>query len=869
MDRAQPLIQRQRELAAITRALTTDGESRGVVLTGAAGVGKTTLARFATGSLPGTVRWVAGTESARSIPLGVFAHLVVGSTTSRDPVNFLAAAREALLADGDDLVIGVDDAHLLDQLSATFLHQLALDGKARIVATVRSGESVPDAVTSLWKDGYLQRLELEPFTREQSVAYVESVLGGPLEELSADRMWEASGGNALFLKHLVEGALEAGTLSDKRGVWQLRGRAAITSELAALLESRIAQLPDDVLRCLQLLAFCEPIDLDVLASVAGEESIEEAERRGLVRVHEDGIRLEVRYAHPLFSEVIRRGLGRAAARRLRGILVEALQSSDLSTVSSRIRLTELALDSDRPPDTALLLSSARSAIGFADSALGERFARAAVQRGGGFDAAQLLGRTLFWLGKSDEDEALLTEFDPDALDQRELATWGMVRFANLFFGKGDVDSAEEVLGILRERVTEPSLALTIRALGAGSAVAQNRLAEGLSEAQAVLARPDLTPWAVEWATYAQLWVFAVSGSGDIAGASARNDAVAGKVDGLFRYMAGLASVRALILTGQFDAAERRAQRFLDNASSLEYLAWGQASVVVADMELVRGRIADAARRLEQAVAALSVGPSTNAIAWIFPAYYPLIQAYSLLGRVTDAEAVLDAAETRYGGQVAVHRPHLDLARGWVFAARGETSRAVELAREAARAASVAGQFGVEALALHTATRFGDSSGAGRLAQLVECCDGPLVRLAAAQAAAAESGDFGELMRVAGEYERIGVPMEAADAYALAATAAKRAGHRGSGLAAAAAADALAARCDHASTPAVTASAQPLPLTSREREIASMVAAGLTNREIADRLVVSVRTVEGHIYRACLKLDVTDRARLAEVLRSAR
>ena len=42
----------------------------------------------------------------------------------------------------------------------------------------------------------------------------------------------------------------------------------------------------------------------------------------------------------------------------------------------------------------------------------------------------------------------------------------------------------------------------------------------------------------------------------------------------------------------------------------------------------------------------------------------------------------------------------------------------------------------------------------------------------------------------------------------------------------------------------------------------MAAEGLTNRQIAARLDVSVRTVERHIYRACTRLDLPDRASLA-------
>src|SRR6185503_672990 len=73
----------------------------------------------------------------------------------------------------------------------------------------------------------------------------------------------------------------------------------------------------------------------------------------------------------------------------------------------------------------------------------------------------------------------------------------------------------------------------------------------------------------------------------------------------------------------------------------------------------------------------------------------------------------------------------------------------------------------------------------------------------------------------------------------------------------------------ASTPALDQVLNPLPLTGRELEIAIMVSDGMTNKAIAERLSVSVRTVEGHIYRACTKLDVPDRTMLAEVVSSAK
>jgi predicted ATPase len=184
----------------------------------------------------------------------------VRASGSRDPIALIASARESILAQ-EDTIVGVDDAHSLDQLSATLLHQIAVDRAGHIVVTVRSGEPVPDAVTALWKDGYLHRLELQPSTKEQSIALVETVLGGTLEGLSADVMWESSGGNPLFLRHMVEGAIEAGALTEVNGVWQLRGPTVVPSGLAALLENRLDHAGNDAVNVLKLLALCEPLDI--------------------------------------------------------------------------------------------------------------------------------------------------------------------------------------------------------------------------------------------------------------------------------------------------------------------------------------------------------------------------------------------------------------------------------------------------------------------------------------------------------------------------------------------------------------------------------------------------------------------------------
>ena len=138
----------------------------------------------------------------------------------------------------------------------------------------------------------------------------------------------------------------------------------------------------------------------------------------------------------------------------------------------------------------------------------------------------------------------------------------------------------------------------------------------------------------------------------------------------------------------------------------------------------------------------------------------------------------------------------------------------------------------------------------RVTGALDCVAG---RAALAHGRALAAADAKGLTAVAGELAELGMKCAAADAAAQAARCSRppRAQGRGGGHCRA------AELAGGASTPALDQVLNPLPLTGRELEIAIMASEGMTNKAIAERLSVSVRTVEGHIYRACMKLDVPD------------
>jgi DNA-binding NarL/FixJ family response regulator len=106
------------------------------------------------------------------------------------------------------------------------------------------------------------------------------------------------------------------------------------------------------------------------------------------------------------------------------------------------------------------------------------------------------------------------------------------------------------------------------------------------------------------------------------------------------------------------------------------------------------------------------------------------------------------------------------------------------------------------------------------------------------------------------FAMIGAALQASRAYADAADTHRGAGRVMSWRASAAHSARLLARCEGAVVP-WSAGVPEVRLSAREREVAGLAARGLTNQEIAERLHLSVRTVESHLYRASVKLASID------------
>ena len=202
---------------------------------------------------------------------------------------------DALAAETDGrLLLLVDDVHLIDEMSALVVHQVIVRDLGKVLATVRAGEPVLDAVLTpwkAWKDGLLWWLEVPPLTRGESAELLNVALPGPLARGAADRLWELTGGNVLLLRHLVSQEQASGRLVCEHGAWRWMGSPTVTPSLRRLVEDQIGAVPPAVRDVVDMVAVAEPIDRRCLAALIDPLAMEEAERLNLVRTDVNTVRI--------------------------------------------------------------------------------------------------------------------------------------------------------------------------------------------------------------------------------------------------------------------------------------------------------------------------------------------------------------------------------------------------------------------------------------------------------------------------------------------------------------------------------------------------------------------------------------------------
>ncbi|WP_250213510.1 helix-turn-helix transcriptional regulator [Acrocarpospora catenulata] len=338
--RRWPFLGRDEERAALTAAVR-DG---GALLTGPHGVGKSALAAREFGGqdvhgsdvlrVPGSspkvlpmpdnspevppvyvcpevppvsgvcpeILWVSGTSPG--VPLGAFAHLLPAGSPQANPLAWAASQLAGCR------VLVVDDAHLLDDLSAALVHHLVACSGVSVVAVTRSEVALPAPVKALG----LRRLEVAPLGADWAARLMAVALGGRVEGATARRFHRAAAGDLRFLRELVEAALAAGAVAQVDGVWCSRGQVVLSRRLRDLIRAEIGDLDDDERDVLELVAVHESIDADLLLAQSDADAVHRVERRGLITTHLRGRSLLVRLAHPMYQAVVRESVGPLRAR---------------------------------------------------------------------------------------------------------------------------------------------------------------------------------------------------------------------------------------------------------------------------------------------------------------------------------------------------------------------------------------------------------------------------------------------------------------------------------------------------------------------------------------------------------------------------
>ncbi|GIH25053.1 putative regulatory protein, LuxR [Acrocarpospora phusangensis] len=831
---------RERELDRIV-AVMTGRAAPGLVVTGSAGIGKSRLlaearSRAEVGGV--AVNWVFATPGG--IPLLPFAHLLPpqGGELTRTLTG--AAAR---IAGSGALVI--DDAHLLDPASDALARHLVAGASVPVILAVR-GEAA-----GWWRD--LARIALEGLTERDTAELLSAALGGQVESALPAHLLRLSGGNPLLLRELVEAA----TLTEVNGVWRLLQPIFEDANLPSAIAARLDRLPPAVRAAAELVALAEPVGAELLERLITPDVIAELESERLLTTVPDRRRHLVALVHPLYGEALRATLPPLRARDHRRRLAGAVEAAGARRRRDRVRIAVWRVDAGVAADPALLRGAAREASEALDHELAGRLLQAAVDADGSFESRLALVRELPYLSESARAIELAREIEADAPDDASRARVLTAR-ARVHLIRGEVGEARDTLASAARTTADPRARLRLEIGRASQALATGHIGESVELADRILERHSADPEVLAALAVTQVRALACAGR--------TRDAIAlaqGALDGLDSPRAELirmALLQALALDGRIADAIELGRSALDAAATGTAATWrAYWAHDLGQVLLLSGRPATARRWLREALAVMPIhGIVASPQMWGLDA---LSEAESVLGDAYRAARAMERLRAALPGGYAAPRRSGSV---WARYADGDLTAAVDLALTQGAELERVGSLLMASWVLHDAARLGAAATvADDLRRLASSCQSTLQGLMARNAAALAERDAVALDDVSREAEAGGCVLWAAEAAATASLIHQSEGRPGSAMASSARLKELSAGCEGARTPGL--SSPPALLTRREYEVAGFASRGLSDREIAERLHLSVRTVHSHLYRVYRKLNIEHRSQLPGTL----
>lgn len=862
------------------------------------GIGKSALTDAITERLAAEmiIVQIHGSSSLASVPFGVLAPYTA-ELTAEDSVSPVAVLRsvwsyfEKLKAGQDTpLLLMMDDAHHLDEATASIVADMISAGWASVIAAGRPRPGLPQPLAQLWYDGLADRVDLRPMNREQIEEVLTHALDGTVPSGTIDTIWSASGGNPRILDALLHDAAERGQLAKRNGIWMLVGPLPADGPkvTAVVVRDMLRRTPEEQ-EALKLIALAGPVSRKVIEDISGADVVRSLLDQQMV-VEGSGTPADLRMWNAVFGDALRCSI--SVSRSLQ--LMEKIRDQPGSAPAgseSRMRAAEWALECGLKTPGPELLEAARTALAHFRNQSSRTMAAKVLDPDLVPQAAALQARALFNEGDFAGAARILD------------GCW-------LHLGDGTAAAPALMLRAMAHQALGTPLAVfaaefreTIQSAGASAAAPAN----GPQEAHGT--PPDSEPdpdrsWQEHLVYLLEL------------GEAGNHEALENEVRDLRSRNPGSAPDDALhavglaVLAHSLSAAGHAVQGLdaaLLAASELPAL---QESVFFFN-EFVLSRLVACYLAMgewesaEREIANYAAGDPRGAAA--FGGSLQVLRGYSLLrqGRIERAyQMLLPAVETlRLNDPLQIFRIGSALAF-YVAARLGDAAQAGRLeldykdsprgaahqellaAAYAAAASEYVSRDGKGLAALHTLATTPDvTARAGMLLELFAICWDlsdqsviPLVRAlagnvegrwAAAMLTLADqwgSANADLLMDTAATLETSGFVNLAREAYARASSVLEAAGERRRARQAVA----LREKCDHElgerfREGQFIAAAPAVHLTRREQDIVELAVQGLTDREIAQRLMVSVRTVEGHLYRTYVKLGVRSRDELATAL----